>query len=305
MKKSGIIISASIVAVALSACGAEAPTEENTASTAQAYSVYPPWQNVRRRDNGQCLSVDPGAAVPTAWTTCDASDPRQALQQAWPQVHTWNAACLNGYPANFDDLDYVEFSTCQAGLSSEAWTYDSNHELHNAWDGRCPGAGCGGYHCGTSTAELSGCAANNLSQQWDFETLPNPPFGIHFMALRDRCLDDGALTAAAATGVQLKMHDCINNDVNQWFSYTASHQIRDEHNGLCVDIQAFSNADGAVVQEWPCNGMANQSWTIASDGQIISDWNGKCVEVKSYDTSNNAVVQMYSCYGGFNQVWQH
>jgi hypothetical protein len=80
------------------------------------------------------------------------------------------------------------------------------------------------------------------------------------------------------------------------------------HSGKCLDVNSASTADGAVVQQWSCNGGTNQQWQLQDVGggyfQVIARHSGKCLDVVSASTADGAAVKQYACNGGTNQQWQ-
>ncbi|NUT94741.1 MAG: RICIN domain-containing protein, partial [Saccharothrix sp.] len=42
------------------------------------------------------------------------------------------------------------------------------------------------------------------------------------------------------------------------------HRIVNVRNGLCVDVESGSTADGARVIQWPATGGTNQQWQIVT-----------------------------------------
>jgi hypothetical protein len=82
---------------------------------------------------------------------------------------------------------------------------------------------------------------------------------------------------------------------------TYSGTIRLPKMGLCLDDRDNSASDGAIVQVWKCNGLANQSWQVWNDGTIRH--NGLCLDAVGYGTANGTKVQLWACTGGANQKW--
>ncbi|WP_437806942.1 RICIN domain-containing protein [Sorangium sp. So ce1078] len=80
------------------------------------------------------------------------------------------------------------------------------------------------------------------------------------------------------------------------------------HSGKCLDVNNASTSDGAVVQQWTCNGGNNQQWLLQSAGgayyRIVARHSGKCLDVVSSSTADGASVKQYTCNGGNNQQWQ-
>ncbi|MEO3873057.1 ricin-type beta-trefoil lectin domain protein [Nonomuraea sp. B12E4] len=71
--------------------------------------------------------------------------------------------------------------------------------------------------------------------------------------------------------------------------------------GKCVDVAGGSNADGAAVQLYTCNGSAAQWWTRPGDGTLRAL--GKCLDVVDRGTANGGRLPLWSCSGGANQKW--
>ena len=71
--------------------------------------------------------------------------------------------------------------------------------------------------------------------------------------------------------------------------------------GKCIDVAAASNANGAHVQLYDCNGTAAQTWTVADDGSLQAL--GKCMDVTAASTANGAKIQLYDCNGTGAQKW--
>ena len=55
-------------------------------------------------------------------------------------------------------------------------------------------------------------------------------------------------------------------------------EVRGAGSNRCLDVNGASQADGAVVQIWDCNGGANQRWTLTSSNQLTV-YGNKCLDV--------------------------
>ncbi|MFD0578484.1 ricin-type beta-trefoil lectin domain protein [Dactylosporangium darangshiense] len=120
-------------------------------------------------------------------------------------------------------------------------------------------------------------------------------------------------------------------------------EVRGAGSNRCLDVNGASQADGAVVQIWDCNGGANQQWTptaanqltvygnkcldvpgtaagsrariltcnggtnqqwrLNADGTIVGVGSGLCLDVNGAATANGTAVQIWTCNGGANQQW--
>ena len=87
-------------------------------------------------------------------------------------------------------------------------------------------------------------------------------------------------------------------------------QIRNWHSGKCLDVAGGSQADGARVQQYTCNGTAAQRWYkdyIGSDQRFFYlevAASGDCLEVKGDSYADNAPVVQEPCNtDGVRQLW--
>ncbi|GAA3419445.1 glycoside hydrolase family 27 protein [Streptosporangium vulgare] len=79
--------------------------------------------------------------------------------------------------------------------------------------------------------------------------------------------------------------------------------IRGVGSGRCVDVSGASQANGAQVQLWDCNGQANQRWTPTAAGELRV-YGGKCLDVYNRGTTDGAQVVIWDCNGQDNQRWR-
>ena len=73
-------------------------------------------------------------------------------------------------------------------------------------------------------------------------------------------------------------------------------------NGLCLDNNAQSTANGNKIQIWGCNGTVAQKWTFVQAGTTLHV-QGKCLDIASGGTANGTKVQLWDCNGTGAQVW--
>ena len=73
-------------------------------------------------------------------------------------------------------------------------------------------------------------------------------------------------------------------------------------NGLCLDNNAQSTANGNKVQIWGCNGSVAQQWTFVQSGTTLRV-QGKCLDIASGGTANGTKVQLWDCNSTGAQVW--
>jgi len=73
-------------------------------------------------------------------------------------------------------------------------------------------------------------------------------------------------------------------------------------NGMCLDNDAQSTANGNKIQIWACNGTVAQRWTATQPGNTLKV-QGKCLDITGGGTGNGTKVQLYDCNGTGAQVW--
>jgi len=73
-------------------------------------------------------------------------------------------------------------------------------------------------------------------------------------------------------------------------------------NGMCLDNNAQSTANGNKVQIWGCNGTVAQRWTFIEAGTTLRV-QGKCLDIAGGGTANGTKVQLYDCNSTGAQVW--
>lgn len=73
-------------------------------------------------------------------------------------------------------------------------------------------------------------------------------------------------------------------------------------NGLCLDNNAQSTANGNQIQIWGCNGSVAQKWTFVQAGTTLHV-QGKCLDIAAGGTANGTKVQLWDCNGTGAQVW--
>ncbi|WP_245966470.1 extracellular catalytic domain type 1 short-chain-length polyhydroxyalkanoate depolymerase [Sphaerisporangium album] len=79
--------------------------------------------------------------------------------------------------------------------------------------------------------------------------------------------------------------------------------IRGVGSGRCLDVAGVSQANGAPVQIWDCNGQVNQQWAATGAGELRV-YGGKCLDVSNQSTADGAAVQIWDCNGQNNQKWR-
>nr|WP_240972099.1 lectin [Microbispora sp. CL1-1] len=79
--------------------------------------------------------------------------------------------------------------------------------------------------------------------------------------------------------------------------------LRGVGSGRCLDVTGVSQANGAAVQVWDCNGQSNQQWTSTSAGELRV-YGNKCLDVNGAGTADGTSVIIWDCNGQNNQKWR-
>ncbi len=76
----------------------------------------------------------------------------------------------------------------------------------------------------------------------------------------------------------------------------------------CLDVPAFSQEDGAPVQQWTCNGGANQQWIVADAGpdaiRLVAQHSGKVLAVNGENTGDGSLLGQWAWKSGSNQKFK-
>jgi dienelactone hydrolase len=71
--------------------------------------------------------------------------------------------------------------------------------------------------------------------------------------------------------------------------------------GKCADVEGVSQANGARLLLWTCNGQVNQRWTQTAAGELRVYDNPKCMDAGA--SGQGARVTINACNGGNSQKW--
>jgi PKD repeat protein len=79
--------------------------------------------------------------------------------------------------------------------------------------------------------------------------------------------------------------------------------LRGVGSNRCLDVSGASQANGAQVQIWDCNGQPGQQWTSTSAGELRV-YGTKCLDVTGAGTADGTAVIIWDCNGQNNQKWR-
>ncbi|PWK83820.1 dienelactone hydrolase family protein [Lentzea atacamensis] len=71
--------------------------------------------------------------------------------------------------------------------------------------------------------------------------------------------------------------------------------------GKCADVEGVSQANGARLLLWTCNGQVNQRWTQTAAGELRVYDNPKCMDAGA--SAQGTRVTINACNGGNSQKW--
>jgi hypothetical protein len=76
----------------------------------------------------------------------------------------------------------------------------------------------------------------------------------------------------------------------------------------CLDVPAFSQDDGAPVQQWTCNGGANQQWIVADAGpdaiRLVARHSGKVLAINGENTGDGSLLGQWAYRALSNQKFK-
>ncbi len=118
----------------------------------------------------------------------------------------------------------------------------------------------------------------------------------------------GTPTTAGTAAVTVKAQDSTGAFATASFTWTiepASDGLATTplvgYQGLCLDLAGDSNANGAKVEVYTCNGTNGQEWTIEPNHTVHAD--GKCLDVAGGGTANGTLVDLFDCNNTGAQTW--
>jgi glycosyl hydrolase family 59/ricin-type beta-trefoil lectin protein/glycosyl hydrolase family 59 (putative galactocerebrosidase) len=78
--------------------------------------------------------------------------------------------------------------------------------------------------------------------------------------------------------------------------------LRDAAVVRCLDVSGASQANGAQLVIWDCNGNDNERWANTAAGELRI-YDTKCLDVLNQATTPGSAVSIWDCNGGANQRW--
>jgi hypothetical protein len=125
-------------------------------------------------------------------------------------------------------------------------------------------------------------------------------------AASNKCLQ---YVAGAPEGARAEIRTC-DGSKGQLFSLRAVpggyvELVSAQGTNECLDVPAFSQEDGAPVQQWTCNGGANQQWIVADAGpdaiRLVARHSGKVLAINGENTGDGSLLGQWGWKSGSNQ----
>ncbi|GAA3170535.1 carbohydrate-binding protein [Nonomuraea salmonea] len=201
-----------------------------------------------------------------------------------------HATAEGGVTAGFiDDGDWISFQPYQLAGATR-------------FTARVSSAGAGGrieVRAGSATGTLLGTATVTSTGGWDTFTdvsaaLSGAPAGTTTLSLVFR--------GPTGQGYLFDV-DAFTLSTGDSGDPGGTSALRGVGSNRCLDVDGASQANGAAVQIWDCNGQANQQWTATSSGELRV-YGGKCLDVNGAGTADGTAVIIWDCNGQSNQKWR-
>jgi hypothetical protein len=95
----------------------------------------------------------------------------------------------------------------------------------------------------------------------------------------------------------------INRTRAQQWRLTAEGYLESALNGMVLDIEGSSKADGAKLLMWTKQGNPNQKWRY-QNGMLVSQMHGKAVDLHGDSKGPETPMHVWAAHGGPNQKWK-
>ena len=127
-----------------------------------------------------------------------------------------------------------------------------------------------------------------------------------------KCMDVAWGNTADGTNIQqwscnggaAQRYRFVPKSVNGVAVPVGRYSIKSVHSGRCLDIPGASTANGALLQQWGCNGTGAQAFDLSvRDGHymLINANSGKALDVANWSTADGAQILQWDAHGGDNQ----
>lgn len=232
----------------------------------------------------------------------------------YSQIYRWQTAkCLDVAGASQAIGARVQQWTCN-GTPAQKWTRmftDSGYfMLKVAVSGQCLDVKDASLADNAPVVQKPCTGAYN--QQWIERTSGLP--GFPFLLARHSGKVLRILSESTGEGAQAVQYQIVPDGPTsvhgsdwQFQSAVTYSQVRNWHSAKCLDLAEASQAIGARVHQWSCNGNVAQQWrkefTDSGYFRLRAAASDQCLEVKAASQADNAPVVQRPCTGSYNQQW--
>ncbi|MCB0167424.1 MAG: ricin-type beta-trefoil lectin domain protein [Anaerolineae bacterium] len=144
-----------------------------------------------------------------------------------------------------------------------------------------------------------------------------PPRGNYVVPMRvriDRYYSRGQQLVASTNGqtfrtnYDIRQGNCSRNSTSGNNNDNDVYAIQARHSGKCLDVQGDNRNNGAVIQQFSCNGGQNQQWILRPAGNgfynLVSRSSNRCLDIRAASRDDRVPAQLFSCNNGDNQRFQ-
>ncbi|MGI5253261.1 RICIN domain-containing protein [Actinacidiphila glaucinigra] len=215
----------------------------------------PVWNTAFVNSDGQRVLVTHNSSSSTQQVTVREAGQHftYSLPARATTTFTWSGAPTGGGGGDGD------------GISASAW-----YQVAGAGSGKCVDAKDRGTADGTAVQQWS-CVAGQANQQWQFR----PTDGGYYRVVNrnatatEQVWDVTGGASATGDSVPLQTWRWSSGANQQWkpvLQADGSYVLTARHSGKCLDVASASAADGALLQQYTCNGTAAQSFRLTPSG---------------------------------------
>ncbi len=214
-----------------------------------------------------------------------------ALPDKFPGTSTWLRGAFNDQPSS---LDLGFWNATNPGMWQGAWD-EARHLFSFA---TC--SGCHGKETGTAFLHIassnSGPAKLSGFMNGPFSAVDpvNPSITRQFNEMARREEDLSWLVSDGWVGIPV-----VRNEHAGGQNAAMNYKMVFLNSSRCLDVEAISQGDNALVKQYACHGGGNQRVALIDRGQSVTSLvfkhSGKCLDVENGSTANLARVVQRTC----------
>jgi Ricin-type beta-trefoil lectin domain-like len=147
------------------------------------------------------------------------------------------------------------------------------------------------------------CSTGARNQNWRLDRQPD---GTYALVARhsEKCLE----ALSDAQGAFADQSICASVPYQRFrLAPAGRYMLVADHSGQCLDVNGWSTADGAFVDQWHCQDADTLRWRLLVEAngmaRVVGAHSGKCLEVAG-GNADGATVTQRTCSIGLNQRWR-